>query len=576
MMAASSASDGLDPGIIVDARYRIQQEIGQGNMATVYLATDELTGREVALKVMRERLAGRPDRVQRFLKEHELGSEVGRHENIVATLDHGRVGGHEGTPYLVMELIVGPSLDLMLAMHQRLEARRAISIAMGIAKGLDAIHRAGVVHRDVKPSNVLVAQLEGEVEVAKLLDFGLAIRAQTSQAGDLRARLTLFTQIPGSAGYMAPEVVARVEPHPSADVFGFGILLVELLTGRHPFDGLDRDNYLSEITRSDWSLAQAVVDEIEVPEARALVVACTQRRPDDRPSMAEVISSLNTLLGPSLTSVDSMAATHPRGQRAELDERTGAAASLAKGWRWTALPVLLVASVGLGVALQDTPGPRSPSLEEHRSRSASLATVAVEENGVGERGTSSGQPSSQATDGDTASYEGAPTALTEEPSPIAVEAVSATTAEEASTPMSEEISTLAVEATSATAAEGSPPERRSRRKKRGQARAPRERRDSSRDKPVPSSSSQAVPPRVTAECKLLHDSIASMRAEGGWSRILFLIKANRGCFNRAEYRRLRIEALARTGKHEECVKAGAGSHDPEIEAWVDKCKRNEP
>lgn len=152
MMAAVSTSDALGPGTIVDARYRIDQEIGRGNMAVVYLAVDELASREVALKVMSERLVSRADRVQRFFKEHELGAEIGRHENIVATLAHGRLEGDTGTPYLVMERIVGPSLDLMLAMHERLDSRRALGIALGVARGLEAIHGAGVVHRDVKPA----------------------------------------------------------------------------------------------------------------------------------------------------------------------------------------------------------------------------------------------------------------------------------------------------------------------------------------------------------------------------------------------------------------------------------------
>src|SRR5690606_14101572 len=253
-----------------------------------------------------------------FLNEYEFSVKVGRHENIVATLAQGRLGGEDGAPYLVMERIVGPSLDLMLAMHGRLDPEQACRIALGIARGVEAMHRAGVVHRDIKPSNVMVAELEdGKGGVAKILDFGLATSAKLAREGDHRPRLTLHEQIPGSSGYMAPEVAERADPHPSVDVFGFGMLLVELLTGRNPYEGMSRDEYLVEVTRKGWALPSAVLDQIDPSVLDSLVVACTQRRPEERPSMTEVVRSLVDVIDPAPTAVDSMAATKPR-----LDEET--------------------------------------------------------------------------------------------------------------------------------------------------------------------------------------------------------------------------------------------------------------
>ncbi|MCX4239631.1 serine/threonine protein kinase [Paraliomyxa miuraensis] len=547
MAANPSLSDGLEPGTVVDARYRICQEIGRGNMGTVYRATDELTGREVAIKIMSRRLVHRRDRVQRFLNEYELSVKVGRHENIVATLAQGRLRGEDGAPYLVMERIVGPSLDILLAMHRRLDPQQACSIALGIARGVEAMHRARVVHRDIKPSNVMVSEPDdGSGGVAKILDFGLATVAKLHGESDPRPRLTLHEQIPGSSGYMAPEVANHADPHPSVDVFGFGMLLVELLTGRTPHEGMSRDEYLVEVTREDWALPPAMLDQIESDELKALVVACTQRRPEARPTMTAVVRALVASIDRHATAMDPMAATNPRID--EETEPTGRALSPAPRWRrglngWlVASVVMVVLAGGLGGTLllpshagnEAETGEPPPPEPQPWSASPTLSKA-----GDGE------------ADGETATDSGGSTSPDVGTSDTTGEDDSSTGADDP--------------------ALGQP------RPRARQERAPVQQKDRQRGKQAGADQDSADdsaggPASNAAECELLQDSISAMRAEGGWSRILFLIKDQRACFGRAEYRRLRVEALARSGKHDECIKAGADSDDPQVVAWVDKCK----
>ncbi len=542
MMAAPTLSDGIDEGTVVDSRYRICQEIGRGNMGTVYLATDELTGREVALKVMSQRLIGRRDRVQRFLNEYEFSIKVGRHENVVATLAQGRLDGDDGVPYLVMERIVGPSLDLMLAMHRRLDPEQASRIALGIAKGVEAMHRAGVVHRDIKPSNVIVAQLDdGKGGTAKLLDFGLATNAKGPHEGEQRPRLTLHEQIPGSSGYMAPEVAEHAEPHTSADVFGFGMVLVELLTGCNPYDGASRGEYLVEVSRRDWMLPPAVLEQLQVSGLDALVMACTQRLPENRPRMAEVVRHLEDGFDPQPVAVDSMSATNPRlTEKAEIT-----AECVSPSWRWfewlkaglVALVVVLVCGA-LGWAVLVARQERSDSERRDRSAepqpwSAPLTALASSGDVGGE--TTAEPPAMASSDEDSSSSTSGDGSTTAADEPIASE-----------------------------------------RRQRGRKQPRVQRQDDQPDHDGFTGRSTTETPREpapsAAECELLQDSVSAMRTEGGWSRILFLIEDRRACFGRSEYRRLRVEALARSGKYDQCMKAGANSDDPEVVAWVAKCK----
>ena len=197
-------------------RYRIERELGHGGMATVYLAHDEELGRPVAVKLLPDRLADDEDFRARFTREARLAGRLS-HPNVVRVYD---AGDADGRPFIVMEYVPGGSL----AEERRLSAERVVELGVQACAGLQHAHDAGLVHRDVKPANLLVRD-DG---VLKIADFGIARAAESTrhtQAGTLL----------GTAAYLAPEQIAGADATPASDVYSLGAVLYELLTGRPPY-----------------------------------------------------------------------------------------------------------------------------------------------------------------------------------------------------------------------------------------------------------------------------------------------------------------------------------------------------
>lgn len=216
-------------GRVLDGRYRIDARIAEGGMGTVYTATDTRLDRTVAVKVMQSGYAADPAFVARFTSEARAAARLS-HPNVVAVFDQGSEPAGRGGPavvFLVMEYVAGATLRQLLNERGQLAAEDALTLLEPILSALAAAHAARLVHRDVKPENVLLAR-DGTVKVA---DFGLARAVEAS------ASTASVTMLIGTVAYLAPEQVTTGAADARTDVYAAGILLYELLTGRPPFDG---------------------------------------------------------------------------------------------------------------------------------------------------------------------------------------------------------------------------------------------------------------------------------------------------------------------------------------------------
>ena len=273
-MAAAMASSQTIAG-----RYRIERRLGVGGMSTVHLAFDQRLERYVALKLLAEHLADDPTFVSRFRREALAAARL-IHPNIVQVFDFG-FDERQHQHFIVMEHVPGHSCAELLRDHGRLEIEEAVEIIGQACRGLDYAHRNGVVHRDVKPGNLLVS----EAEVVKLADFGIARAAGQSS-------ITQVGSVLGTAAYLAPEQARGEEAGPRADIYSLGVVTYQLLSGRLPYEA----NSLSELTLKQQREAPRPLEELNPrvpPElARAVMYALAidqERRPADAIAFGEAL-----------------------------------------------------------------------------------------------------------------------------------------------------------------------------------------------------------------------------------------------------------------------------------------------
>jgi serine/threonine-protein kinase len=256
-------------GRTLAARYRLVRQLGSGGMAVVYLARHVLIERLSAIKILRPDLAMNPSHRERFLREARAVNRI-NHPNIVEITDFGDDGGFV---FLVMEYIEGESLMTMLE-RGPLEWARAVHIALQIVSALGRAHELGVIHRDLKPDNVLLLARDGS-DFVKLTDFGIA------KIVDAPA-LTFSEQLFGTPGYISPEYIEGGTASPLGDLYALGIVIYEMLTGALPFEARFPVELLA------LPLVQAPIKPSArmsgiPPELEALVLQLIARRPEDRP-----------------------------------------------------------------------------------------------------------------------------------------------------------------------------------------------------------------------------------------------------------------------------------------------------
>ncbi|MDQ6745493.1 MAG: Stk1 family PASTA domain-containing Ser/Thr kinase [Actinomycetota bacterium] len=357
----------LSDGTMIDGRYHVLSRLGTGGMAEVYLAEDQQLGRKVALKLLHRRFSEDPDFVERFRREAQSAAGL-QHPNVVSVYDRG---AYDGTYYIAMEYLAGPSLKQLIVQDAPMDPLRAIDLTIQILKAARFAHRRGIIHRDLKPHNVIV----GDGDHAKVTDFGIA-RAGASD-------MTETGSIMGTSQYLSPEQAQGHAVSPTSDLYAVGVILYEMVTGRVPFDAE------SAVTIAIKHVSEAPVAPIQInpsvpPELQQVILWALNKNPADRPADADAFISALEAVKVSLTegspsertaSFTALAAAVPAGAgvvaAAAIDPEGGEAVLAAaegeepppeepasaggRRWLWALVAALLLTGVALGAYLLTRP-----------------------------------------------------------------------------------------------------------------------------------------------------------------------------------------------------------------------------
>ncbi|MGE5185299.1 MAG: serine/threonine-protein kinase [Acidobacteriota bacterium] len=266
--------------------YRVLSKIGTGGMGAVYVAEHPLIGKKVALKVIHRELANNKEVVQRFFQEAKAVNKIGN-EHIVEIHDFGVTP--EGDHFYIMEYLEGSTLAQVLARHRVLDCVRALHIAAQVASALGAAHASGVIHRDLKPDNVMLTTRLGDPDFVKLLDFGLAKMFASGPSAVKTAAGVLL----GTPQYMSPEACeSRPGLDHRTDIYAVGILLFQMITGQLPFDGESMGEVLVKQVTQLPPPPRALNAQIP-PSVEQIVLRCLMKQPDARfPTMASLREAL--------------------------------------------------------------------------------------------------------------------------------------------------------------------------------------------------------------------------------------------------------------------------------------------
>jgi eukaryotic-like serine/threonine-protein kinase len=287
-------------GLILDDRYQLGEPIAAGGVGQVWRAADLLLDREVAVKLLRPEYADHPDTLERFRAEAKHAGSL-THPCVARVYDYGSAGPAI-PPYLVMEYVNGPSLADMLAVDP-VHPVLALDVAAQAAAGLDAAHRIGLVHRDIKPGNILI----GADGLVKITDFGIAHAAGS-------APITGPGLVMGTTQYMAPERIAGGQATPASDLYALGILIYECLTGLPPFDG-----GTAEVMAGHLYLPMPPLPAGVPPELDELIARLTAKDPAARLSDAAEVAAIATRLRDALAADAGLTVAAPAYAGAAVD-----------------------------------------------------------------------------------------------------------------------------------------------------------------------------------------------------------------------------------------------------------------
>ena len=304
-------------------RYRLEGRLGAGGMSTVFLATDTVLERPVAVKLLAEHLAEDEDFVARFRREALAAARL-QHPNVVQVFDSGE-DEDSHRHFIVMEYVDGPSCADLLRDRKRLDVDETVGVVRDACHGLDYAHRAGVVHRDVKPGNLLLA---GDTGTTKLADFGIAKAAE-------QTRITQVGAVLGTAAYLSPEQARGGEAGPQSDIYSLGVCSYQFLTGKLPHE-------YSSLTELALKQQEEEVEPIGAhrpdvpPELDAVIRLCLEREPGGRYGSAlELAEALDAGLQGEQTAVTEqlLAGAGPDGTDStrRLADMTAATQALPKG-----------------------------------------------------------------------------------------------------------------------------------------------------------------------------------------------------------------------------------------------------
>jgi eukaryotic-like serine/threonine-protein kinase len=281
MSEATAGPPGALTGTVLSGRYRLESKLGSGGMSTVYLARDETLERWVAAKVLHREISDQPDQLERFRREARAVAQVS-HPNVVAVIDAGEDGGR---PYIVFEYVDGETLKQRIDHAGKLPLDEAAAYAIEVGRGLGAAHSRRLVHRDVKPQNVLIDS-EGR---AKVTDFGIA--RELEQDG-----LTKTGRVLGTTDYVSPEQAMGQPVDARSDIYSLGVLLYEMLTGEVPFTAENLVGVAMKHVNEKMPDVQRKRPEVSSALA-AVVERATQKKPEKRyPDMSAMLADLEAAL----------------------------------------------------------------------------------------------------------------------------------------------------------------------------------------------------------------------------------------------------------------------------------------